>query len=530
MKKNFYIVIIIIVLIISAIICSHFISKSEMKKKDYELLQVSERNYFPLKVNEKFGVIKKDGNIVVEPKYDEVQIPNQERGVFVVLSEGEYKVLDENRKEIYTDFQEVTAVCGTDASDEKIYNNSILKYKKDNKYGLLEFDGKTVTDADYDEITSLSDKYGEVLVKKDNKYGVINIKGVILVPCKYDYIRGDGFSKDGSYKDGGYIIGNKTNKGYRYGYIDKNGKEIVKMEQEDIYRVTEIDSSDVYIVASQNGRYALFKNKENLTDYKYIDIDYNNKANVFTVQKNKTYGLIGIDGKVIIPEKYQELMVVGIFVKANLDGTEYNFDLNGNEVENSNFVSLESTSTGRFYISINNDYKYGVVDKDKNVVVENKYEYIEEIENTGLLIATVGKDITIYSGSLKEIVSVSDAKLERMDNYIKVVTSTEMYYLTSDGKKVDNKTVYLKNNLFASKSNNKWGFVDLKDNVKVPYEYDELTEFNEFGFAGVHKDGKWGVINENGEIVLEPTYESDEISPVFIGKYCLKDGIVKDSI
>ena len=117
-----------------------------------------------------------------------------------------------------------------------------------------------------------------------------------------------------------------------------------------------------------------------------------------------------------------------------------------------------------------------------------------------------------------------------MDNYIKVVTSTEMYYLTSDGKKVDNKTVYLKNNLFASKSNNKWGFVDLKDNVKVPYEYDEVTEFNEFGFAGVHKDGKWGVINENGEIVLEPTYESDEISPVFIGKYCLKDGIVKDSI
>ena len=204
--------------------------------------------------------------------------------------------------------------------------------------------------------------------------------------------------------------------------------------------------------------------------------------------------------------------------------------MNGNEFENSNFVSLESTSTGRFYISINNDYKYGVVDKDKNVVVENKYEYIEEIENTGLLIATVGKDITIYSGSLKEIVSVSDAKLERMDNYIKVVTSTEMYYLTSDGKKVDNKTVYLKNNLFASKSNNKWGFVDLKDNVKVPYEYDEVTEFNEFGFAGVHKDGKWGVINENGEIVLEPTYESDEISPVFIGKYCLKDGIVKDSI
>ena len=46
-----------------------------------------------------------------------------------------------------------------------------------------------------------------------------------------------------------------------------------------------------------------------------------------------------------------------------------------------------------------------------------------------------------------------------------------------------------------------------------------VTEFNEYGFAGIKLDGKWGVINENGEIIQDPIYELDNISPIFIGKY-----------
>ena len=46
-----------------------------------------------------------------------------------------------------------------------------------------------------------------------------------------------------------------------------------------------------------------------------------------------------------------------------------------------------------------------------------------------------------------------------------------------------------------------------------------VTEFNEYGFAGIELDGKWGVINEAGEIIQEPIYVLEEISPSFIGKY-----------
>ena len=37
-------------------------------------------------------------------------------------------------------------------------------------------------------------------------------------------------------------------------------------------------------------------------------------------------------------------------------------------------------------------------------------------------------------------------------------------------------------------------------------------------------------IVDNGEIILEPTYESNEISPTFIGRYVLKNNIVSDQM
>ena len=39
-------------------------------------------------------------------------------------------------------------------------------------------------------------------------------------------------------------------------------------------------------------------------------------------------------------------------------------------------------------------------------------------------------------------------------------------------------------------------------------------------FAGIMQEGKWGVINENGDIVCTPMYEiKSDYLPEFIGKY-----------
>ena len=47
-----------------------------------------------------------------------------------------------------------------------------------------------------------------------------------------------------------------------------------------------------------------------------------------------------------------------------------------------------------------------------------------------------------------------------------------------------------------------------------------VTEFNKYGFAGIKEGNKWGIIREDGTIIVEPKYEiSSNVEPEFIGQY-----------
>ena len=124
-------------------------------------------------MNGKYGVIKKDGTVIIEPTFDEVQIPNQDKDIFVLKLGDTYRVANEKNEDMFTGISNVSAIDGTSAYGEKVYNNTVLKYKENNKFGLLSLSGEKITKPLYDEMQSLEDKYGEILVKKDGKYGVI---------------------------------------------------------------------------------------------------------------------------------------------------------------------------------------------------------------------------------------------------------------------------------------------------------------------------------------------------------------------
>lgn len=73
-------------------------------------------------------------------------------------------------------------------------------------------------------------------------------------------------------------------------------------------------------------------------------------------------------------------------------------------------------------------------------------------------------------------------------NICKIANETEKKYITLEGKEISSEEVLSSNTLFASVKTEKWGFVDKSGNVKVSYQYDKVTEFNEYGFAGILKD------------------------------------------
>ena len=61
-----------------------------------------------------------------------------------------------------------------------------------------------------------------------------------------------------------------------------------------------------------------------------------------------------------------------------------------------------------------------------------------------------------------------------------------------------------------------------KGEVIIDYQYDDVTEQNQYGYAGIKKDGKWGSINLKGEIMQEPTYDLEDYLKIdFIGRWHL---------
>jgi len=527
-KKLLIIGIVCFVLVIGIVI---FLLTRKKVDRSYEVLYEKEYNYFLLNVDDYYGVISKSGKVVINPEYDEINIPNRDYAIFEVTKDDEQMILNEKNEELFKG-KNVSVIevddSNIDDNIEVTSDTTRMKYESNEKYGLIDFSGKEITDPIYEEIISLPGKYGEYRVKKDGKYGVISNKGIELVKIKYDFVEGDGYiDKNGSSKEAGYIVGENKGAGLQYGYLDKNEHIILKMENENISRLSKVRSGDLYLVVTQNGRCALYSSKKKHTDYSYIEIEYaiddekSSDQDMFLVKKNKKSGLLNKDLNVVVDTKYDDIYISGMYINATIGEENYIFTLDGKKIDDNKYIGLEKTSTEKYYIAQMENENYTILDTNKKKVINTEYDFIREIEDTDIIAATKNNNITIYSPNIQKLFSIENATLKIVNNYIKIVNADKTAYFTMDGKEVDNTTVYLKNEIFAKEKNGKWGFVDIEGKVVVDYIYDRVTEVNEYGFAGINLNGKWGVVNKKGKVILKPTYESDVEDPNFVGKYVL---------
>lgn len=560
MKKKNIIILVTILIIIIAISGYFILQKIQQENKKYEIETISEYKYFVVREYDKYGVIDTQGNKIIDTKYDDVKIPNPEKAVFVCYENGETRVLDENGKEIFTEYEKVEPLRLKNISSDLMYEKSVLKYSKDGKYGIIDFSGKRVTKAIYEEIDTLQFKEGELLVKKDGKYGIVNTKGTTLVKINYEKIETDKFYEEGNeYKKSGYIVSKTTDEGYRYGYVNLKGKEIIEIKYNDLYRITGINSEDIYIICAENGKYGLIKNDKKVIDNEYQSLTYTESNNTIIALKGKKYGVLSTDGKILVPFEYKQIDVTGEYIYATTnDENVKTFNSNGQETnisEDLAIVNISNTEYKLYIETIDGKTTYNIYKNDKKVT-KNEYSYIQylydnyfivadangklgviddneknkiqfnnnsiqKIDNTNMIqVLNNNTNITeIYSKEMTKICELKNATIENKKEYIKLYNDEEIKYITKDEKEVKNTDIFINNKIFAKKLGNKWGFVDINGNKIVDYEYKKVTEVNKYGYAGIMKSGKWGVINSEGKIIVEPKYELNYSEPSFIGEY-----------
>ena len=569
-KRRIRIIPILLILVIVAVIVTVCILINK-PNYDYDIEVVTDIKYAKLLQNGKSGVLDGNGNILIEPSYDFIDIPNPSKPVFICNSEynttkKEYnntKVLNDKGEEILKSFEKISALRFTGTVSDIPYEKSTLKYLENGKWGIIDFEGNKLCKAEYDSIESLSYKEGSLLVVKDGKTGVMNIKGKIIIEPEYSGINADNYYNEKTgFKNAGFVIYNETDEGIRYGYVNSKGDQIIDVECNALYRLTDIrDDENVYILNSKNGKYGVQKNKVTLLNNDYENIQYDSSGKLYKVQKMGKLGIMDFNGKQVLKPEYDDIRIMTDTIEATKEQVLYTFDFEGTRVKETDFNVLP-TGNPDYYIATTKTYEgYGITNQNKEIIVDIQYDNVEytfdkyfvaskngkqgvindknevlidfeydsiqRIGNIANCFQAIIRDTAtsdIYNSDLRKVATEQNASIYYKNEYIQIISDKNIIYLNKTGNEIQNTEIFKDHTLFARKKNNKWGFVNSNYEFIVEAEYDMVTEFNNYGYAGIQKDGKWGVVGKDGKVILEPTYDGiNWKNPEFIGKYGMKN-------
>lgn len=480
-KKVFAVILAIIVVIMSVLIIRDALTG------DVTRTRTSGKSYFSAYKNNKWGVIDENGDIVIEPSYEEmIIIPDNQTDVFLCTYDvnydtGEYstKALNSDNEEIFTKYTKVEAISNYDENNNLWYEDNVLKVEQDGKWGTINLKGKTALDTEYDSIEAMPGIEDTLLIEKDGLYGIADNDGSIIVDVQYTEITNLGETN----KDG-FIVCDESG---LYGIVDSSKNVILENKYQEIQKVY---GNDLYVVTEDGSQKVVNSNGEDILTQGFDQITAILSAEDEGViyVSNGQYGIMNLSGEILIQAQYDNLIEVkeNIFI-ATSGSTKGVIDINNTELIPFDYESITYNETAKIYIAEDENYQ--------NYIINDNYE----VQQTGILI-----------------------EINTDEGYFELRQDDEYKYYDFNFEEKTKVEVLSDNTLFLDKKDNLYGYVDKDGNVVVEYMYDDATEQNEYGFAAVKKDGKWGAINSKGEVVQEPTYDLEDYLWIdFIGQWHL---------
>ena len=472
-KTSLIIIISVLVIIISLVISIYMPNKNKIEENFDE----NSETYFLLEKDEKYGITNSKEEVVIEPQYDEIIIPNPNREVFICKNGKESKVINAKNEEIFQKYNNIQPIkLENIISETEQYEKNVLKYEKDGKYGLIDMAGEEIVKPKYDEISSLGYKQGQILIKEKEKYGIIDSQGNTIIKPIFDSIQSDQYYTDqDKYEKSGYIVCETTEDGYRYGYYDYEGSKILDNDYNEIVRIAKVSGTDdIYLIASENGQAGVFVNNNKIIDTKYQSIIYNDDTKNFVVEITGKYGVINNRGVEILPVEYSSIEIKGIYIYTTKEEEQKVFDKEGKEVEiafdtiieptknseyyiksvqnqrysilNSNFEEISKQeysyleyAFAQYFIATNMEGKSGVIDTDENILLNFEYDVVQSIKGENILqVKNFDSAITqIYNNKIEKVLEIENANFQSSDDYIKIYNEKEEYYLDNNGNIIE---------------------------------------------------------------------------------------------
>lgn len=514
---------------------------------EYSFLRETHKNILTTKKDNKFGCISMKGKIVLPCEYDKIYyadcdyfVPNRNvdgfdcssrfsNGVLIAKQAGKYIICDENG-ELFS------AEKYDDAQISKKNNRHII-VKKNNKYGIWDTRKKEIIPCEKDTIIyttdflSISQKDGkwamndssgreivphiydnieEIIqglywkVRLDDKVGIINAKGKIVKGIEYEDIDKN--------LDARHLHITKAKRKGKWGVETLTGKTIIPFQYDTIEIVNELENTFFFLLKRKNKTEIRTKSGDFLfeTDYHSVRA-FDNTGKLWIVSNDKKQGLVSNKGKMLLPCKYDEIAIASdSLILIRLHGKTGIVNRAGKIIlpiffEEINvygaFILAESPSQkikhiyhikkgklaienwdGTNYIAENQtlevwkNNKCGLLDKNGNLLFELKYNKIY---------ANYDNYYVVENG----LVGIYNKKGELLMPH--TYDETSFYAIDAHS--------------FAVKKYGKWGAINLKSEIIVPFRFNSMEKLNEYLYYKTQKPTKFSAYFQSDSIVaLEP--------------------------
>lgn len=313
----------------------------------------SDDRFITICVNDKWGVIDRNGNEIIPCEYEYSISYYEDRAI--VEKDDQFACFDE--------LGNIIIELGK-YDDIDYFNEERSIVENDGKYGIIDKMGNLITPIEYDDIKSFRD--GIAIVEKDEKYGIIDKNGNIIVPIEYNEIAS--------------FEGNTTfaEKGGMYGYINKKGEIVGDFKYLEAYDFCEGLSiaflEDGYVYLDENAEIAIPYKYDDASEFKngIASVIYNGEE-IFINKKGekvdlpKTYNTVYIDNDI-----ESDLIVVELDDKYGCINKEYQ------EVVECIYDKADTEFNEYGLIRVKKDDKWGIINEEGTLIVDLKYDEIGE--------------------------------------------------------------------------------------------------------------------------------------------------------
>ena len=457
---------------------------------------------------------KKEPKPKVQTKESEKKAINTEEdteGMKIEIAENRYRLKENGKWFLINEKDEKLTKQGYDRICGLVKN--FLRVKNNGLTGLINVDGEVLHKPEYSHIskytTEMHEKGFQIFTK--NGIGFMNSKGKEIIPPKfYEYkIIGDNcyLAKMKSYGD--------------TAVYDKNGNEIIPP----VYHRIEDAGNGYFKIYSKTGKafdyaYALFSpSGEQLTEFKYGDMGqfYNgfirarlspkyvmDSPGVQMQNPDRQWTFLDENGKEITDVIFDDtgdfedsLAPVCIDKKVGFLNTkgELVIDYKYQQYVNMGFDG------GLCRVGDEND-RMGVINTKGETVIPFEYNVISKFKN-GVAFALLGDD-----GDDFLYIDINNNKY-----YPKFLQKENKWVcVDSDDNIAENIEINMEREIIEDSINfsfeGKVGFRDSKGKVFIEPVYDETSAFFWGGIAAAQLNGKWGFINRKNEVIVPFEYEN----------------------